>query len=361
MRFRLASLLAGAAVLALSAGGVLAGSDTKDQHQDTDVTISWDAGDNATAQTFTAGMTGQLDRVSLYGRPGDWHTMSVELRDGGPSGTLLGTATDVAPANGAWFDAGFSPTVHVDSGHAYAIVFGGSSYVYVGGTCTAPYAGGAAFAYWSNAWQAISTTAHFDSCVTDLAFRTWVAPAAIAPPTIGAAFGAASIALNASTSLTFTITNPNSASGLTGIGFTDTLPVGLVISTPNNIGGSCGGSITATAGTNVVSMTGLTLAASATCAFGIDVTGTTAGTKHDTTSAITSAEGGTGSAASASVVVTDPNASPAPSASAPPTGTVDSRGPGSEAPLLPLVALIAITGCVLIGLRLRPEARVSRR
>jgi hypothetical protein len=59
--------------------------------------------------------------------------------------------------------------------------------------------------------------------------------------------------------------------------------------------------------------------------------------------------------------VIDPNASPAPSASAPPTGTVDGRGPGSEAPLLPLVALIAITGCVLIGLRLRPEARVRRR
>jgi len=355
MRFRLASLLAGAAVLALSAGGVLAGSDTKDQHQDTDVATSWDAGDNATAQTFTAGMSGQLDRVSLYGRPGEWHTMSVELHDGGPSGTLLGTATDVAPANGAWFDAGFSPTVHVDSGHAYAIVFGGSSYVYVGGTCTTPYAGGAAFVYRANTWQLISTATGVDSCITDLAFRTWVAAAAIAPPTIGAAFGAASIALNASTSLTFTITNPNSASGLTAIGFTDTLPAGLVISTPNNIGGSCGGAITATAGTNVVSMTGLTLAASATCAFGMDVTGTTAGTKHNATSAITSAEGGTGSAASANIVVIDPNASP------PPTGTVDSRGSGSDAPLLPLVALIAITGCVLIGLRLRPEARERRR
>ena len=361
MRFRLASLLAGAAVLALSAGGVLAGSDTKDQHQDTDVATSWDAGDNATAQTFTAGMSGQLDRISLYGRPGDWHTISVELRDGGPSGTLLGTAADIAPANGAWFDAAFSPTVHVDSGEVYAIVFGGSSFVYVGGTCTTPYAGGAAFVYRANTWQLIPAASGIDSCITDLAFRTWVAAAAIAPPTIGAAFGAASIALNASTSLTFTITNPNSSSALTGIGFTDTLPAGVVISTPSNIGGSCGGSITATAGTSVVSMTGLTLAASATCSFGMDVTGTTAGTKHDTTSAITSTEGGTGGTASASLVVTDPNASPAPSASAPPTGTVDGRGPGSEAPLLPLVALIAITGCVLIGLRLRPEARVRRR
>ena len=69
------------------------------------------------------------------------------------------------------------------------------------------------------------------------------------PPVIIKAFGAASIPLNGSTSLTFTIQNNNTTTALTGVGFSDTLPAGLVISTPNGLTGSCGGgTITATAG-----------------------------------------------------------------------------------------------------------------
>ena len=79
----------------------------------------------------------------------------------------------------------------------------------------------------------------------------------VAPPVIIKAFGAASIPLNGSTSLTFTIQNNNATTTLTGVGFSDTLPAGLVVSTPNGLTGSCGGgTITATAGTNVISLSG---------------------------------------------------------------------------------------------------------
>jgi len=126
----------------------------------------------------------------------------------------------------------------------------------------------------------------------------------VAPPTIAKAFGAASIPVGSVTSLTFTITNPNAATTLTGVGFTDTLPAGLVIATPNALTGSCGGgTITATAGSGSISLTGAALAGSASCTFSVNVTGMSAGVKSNTTGAVTSVEGGTGGTASAIVTV----------------------------------------------------------
>ena len=129
----------------------------------------------------------------------------------------------------------------------------------------------------------------------------------VAPPVIIKAFGAASIPLNGSTSLSFTIQNNNTTTTLTGVGFSDTLPAGLVVSTPNGLTGSCGGgTITATQGTNVISLSGASLAASSSCTFSINVTGTAAGTQNNTTGNVTSVEGGTGGTASASINVVAP-------------------------------------------------------
>src|SRR5262249_44816489 len=121
----------------------------------------------------------------------------------------------------------------------------------------------------------------------------------VAPPTISKAFGAASIPLNGSTSLSFTIQNNNTTVGLTGVAFNDTLPAGLIISTPNGLSGSCGaGTITATQGTNVNSLSGGTIPASSSCTFSVNVTGTAAGLQNNTTGNVTSTEGGTGGTAS---------------------------------------------------------------
>ncbi len=126
----------------------------------------------------------------------------------------------------------------------------------------------------------------------------------LGPPSIAKAFGAASILAGNSTSLTFTITNSNSAAALTGVAVTDTLPSGLVVATPNGLTGSCGGgTITATAGSGSVSLTGGTVAASGICTFVVNVTGTTGGNKVNTTGAVTSTNGGTGNTATASVIV----------------------------------------------------------
>jgi uncharacterized repeat protein (TIGR01451 family) len=126
----------------------------------------------------------------------------------------------------------------------------------------------------------------------------------VAPPTIQKSFGAASIALGGSTSLTFAINNPNAASSVTGIGFTDTLPAGLAVSTPNGLTGTCGGgTITSTAGSGSVSLVGATLAASASCTFAVNVMAIAGGAQNNVTSAIASTEGGSGLTAAASLTV----------------------------------------------------------
>jgi arabinogalactan endo-1,4-beta-galactosidase len=137
-------------------------------------------------------------------------------------------------------------------------------------------------------------------------------PPNIVPPTISKAFGAASVALNAATTLTFALSNPNAGSSLSGVGFTDALPAGLVISTPNGATGSCGGgTITATAGSTSVALSGATLAANASCNFAVNVTGTSAGLQNNVTSAVTSTEGGNGKTATAGITVVEPSQQPA--------------------------------------------------
>src|SRR5262249_7113201 len=117
--------------------------------------------------------------------------------------------------------------------------------------------------------------------------------------TIAKAFGAATVPLNQTTTLSFTITNPNTTVGLTGVGFTDTLPAGLTA--VNGTSSQCGGTLTIT-GNNTIALTGAAIAAGGNCTFGVTVTGTTAGVKNNTTGAITSANGGTGTTSNTATI-----------------------------------------------------------
>jgi uncharacterized repeat protein (TIGR01451 family) len=128
-----------------------------------------------------------------------------------------------------------------------------------------------------------------------------------AQATIAKAFGASEIPLMGTTPLTFTVTNPNAATALTGVAFTDTLPAGLVVATPNGVTGSCGaGTITATQSTNVISLSGASIATSASCTFSVNVTGIAPGLQNNTTGNVSSNESGFGGTASASVIVVAP-------------------------------------------------------
>ncbi|MBO4159929.1 DUF7933 domain-containing protein [Micromonospora antibiotica] len=131
-----------------------------------------------------------------------------------------------------------------------------------------------------------------------------VGPAVIAAPTISKAFGDATIPAGGTTALSFTLTNPNTNTTLTGVTFTDALPAGLVVATPNGLTGSCGGgTIAATAGGGSISLTGATLPAGGSCTFSVNVTATTSGTKVNTSGPVNSNESGPGAPASANLIV----------------------------------------------------------
>ena len=130
----------------------------------------------------------------------------------------------------------------------------------------------------------------------------------VQPPTISKVFSPESIMTNGTGALVFTLGNPPSnAVALTGVGFTDFLPSGVTIATPNGLASSCGGgTITAIAGSNRISLVGATLAQSATCTFSVNVTSATNGNYFNTTGVVVSDNGGTGLAASAGLVVYAP-------------------------------------------------------
>jgi uncharacterized repeat protein (TIGR01451 family) len=91
----------------------------------------------------------------------------------------------------------------------------------------------------------------------------------LSPPVIAKAFSPSVIlstgALASSFStLTFTLTNPNPATALTGIAFTDALSQMAVAATPTVVNG-CGGTPSMAAGATSVSLSGVTLAGGASC------------------------------------------------------------------------------------------------
>src|SRR5262249_13941226 len=98
----------------------------------------------------------------------------------------------------------------------------------------------------------------------------------VQPPTLMKSFNSTSIPLNGTTTLTFTLTNPNASVDLTGISFADNLPMGLQVANPTGIGGTCSGTWNATAGDTTLNFGGGTLAHGQSCTLTVSIKGTTA-------------------------------------------------------------------------------------
>src|SRR3954468_23151 len=111
------------------------------------------------------------------------------------------------------------------------------------------------------------------------------------PPQLSKSFATSTIHQGDTTTLTFVVYNPEPNDSLTNVGFTDNLPPGLVVAALPHLSGptpGCTGVLTATAGSGSVSLSGGTVPDGGySCSWSVDVTATTAGAKHNVTSALT--------------------------------------------------------------------------
>lgn len=95
-------------------------------------------------------------------------------------------------------------------------------------------------------------------------------PALVLQPTITGSFSAGEVLTGATVSAKFSIANPNAATVLTTVGVAVYFNVAIPVFSPKTV---CGGTLTHTGG-NLASLAGATIAAASSCAFAIDVVGT---------------------------------------------------------------------------------------
>jgi len=171
MRRRLLSLLLALVAVPLSPGSALAVGTLDQEALPGSPEFCCGFGGQLIWQTFTAGLSGGLDTVSIWASsPGGTFDVTLREVDGGgsPTGVILAAGT-ASPSAIGWTDIALTPVVSVTSGTMYAIVMATPIPWVIG----AAYAGGAA-AYTAGGLPA-----------SDIAFRTFVTVAQpIEPPLV---------------------------------------------------------------------------------------------------------------------------------------------------------------------------------
>lgn len=125
------------------------------------------------------------------------------------------------------------------------------------------------------------------------------------PPAFGKVFMPNAITLGGTTRLSFTIDNSASAAAVNSLMFTDNLPAGLAVAGTPNASSTCtGGTVMAVAGTGTVELSGASVAAGGQCTIQVDIVSSAEGTFVNTSGALTSSSGDSGTATDTLDVVT---------------------------------------------------------
>lgn len=125
-------------------------------------------------------------------------------------------------------------------------------------------------------------------------------------PTVTKAFGATTIPVNGTTTMTITL-GANNATAINGVSFTDMFPPGLVVAPIPALNNTCGGTVTgATAGSSTLALSGGTINASSTCLVRVTVTSADTAEYINSTGTVTTTNAGTFGPASATLNVLAP-------------------------------------------------------
>jgi len=122
-------------------------------------------------------------------------------------------------------------------------------------------------------------------------------------PTIAKAFSPSPIAVNGISTLTFTLTNTNTAA-LNNATFSDSLPAGVQVAATPAAATTCGGTWTPAAGNTTLNFSGGTIPASGSCTISVNVTATTAGPHTNISGVLSTTESGTNTSSVATATLT---------------------------------------------------------
>ena len=246
------------------------------------------------AESFTQGNiplgTNSILTVTLT-NPNSFPITGASFSDSYPAG-LVNTST---PAGATTCSGG---TVTAPNGGAALALAGGT--VPAGGSCTVTVNVTATSAgSFSNSTGAVSTGNTGSGTAASASLVV------MAPPTVAKSFFPTSVLVNTASVLTITLTNPNpNATAITGIGFTDSYPAGLVNTSTPAGATTCGGTVTATSNGTALTLSGGSIPPSSSCTVTVNVTSTAAGSYTNSSGPVSSGNAGTGSAASANLTTT---------------------------------------------------------
>lgn len=178
------ALLTSLALLALTTGSALAGTFVVDQSQ-TNTSGSIGGTSPVFAQTFTAGIYGQLESVDLYMDGTSTVAVSLQGVSGSPpapDGTILGEKVlGVNNMDAGWVRFNFSNYPIVTPGQMYSIfIYPSGSLDAFKGSPADLYPGGQALEFRDGAWAPISV--RLPGVMSDWAFKTNVDPIPVPTP-----------------------------------------------------------------------------------------------------------------------------------------------------------------------------------
>ncbi len=276
-------------------------------------------GNTASATLFTLAPA-VLNKTFTPSTIGTNGTSTLTFTVTNPNATTALTSvafSDTFPTTPGAMKVASTPAASTSSGcgtPTFAPTAGSASVAFSGGTlaggesCTVTVNITAPTAGTYNNTSSTVTTANTGAGVAATSTLTVVSTA---PPTISKSFSPNSVAISVPTTLTFTLTNPNPSTILTGVAFSDTFPtipgVMVVAPTPNASTSGCGTpTFVPTAGSLSISFSGGTLAANATCTVKVDIVALTAGSYSNISGTVSSTNGGTGSTAADSLTALSP-------------------------------------------------------